>query len=59
MEGLVDKLKSMSFLLSAVEAGSLSAASRKMGVPLATLSRKVSKLETHCARGSSIAPAGN
>ena len=37
----------MSLLLAAVEAGSLSAASRKVGVPLATVSRKVSKLEAH------------
>jgi DNA-binding transcriptional LysR family regulator len=37
----------MSTLLSAVEAGSLSAASRKLGMPLATVSRKVSELEAH------------
>jgi DNA-binding transcriptional LysR family regulator len=34
-------------LLAAVEAGSLSGASRKLGMPLATVSRKVSELETH------------
>jgi DNA-binding transcriptional LysR family regulator len=43
----MDRLESMSLLLAAVEAGSLSAASRKLGVPLATISRKVSKLEAH------------
>lgn len=36
----------MSTLLAAVDAGSLSAASRKLGVPLATVSRRVSDLET-------------
>jgi DNA-binding transcriptional LysR family regulator len=34
-------------LLAAVAAGSLSGASRKLGMPLATVSRKVSELETH------------
>jgi DNA-binding transcriptional LysR family regulator len=43
----MDRLESMSTLLAAVEAGSLSAASRKLGMPLATVSRKVSDLETH------------
>ena len=37
----------MSTLLAAVEAGSLSAASRTLGMPLATVSRKVSELEAH------------
>ena len=37
----------MSTLLAAVEAGSLSAASRKLGTPLATVSRRVSELEAH------------
>jgi DNA-binding transcriptional LysR family regulator len=37
----------MSTLVAAVEAGSLSAASRKLGMPLATVSRKVSELERH------------
>jgi DNA-binding transcriptional LysR family regulator len=37
----------MSTLLSVVEAGSLSAASRRLGVPLATVSRRVSELEAH------------
>jgi DNA-binding transcriptional LysR family regulator len=47
MEGQVDRLESMSTLLAAVEGGSLSAASRKLGMPLATVSRKVSDLEAH------------
>jgi DNA-binding transcriptional LysR family regulator len=47
LEDLMDRLESMSTLLAAVEAGSLSAASRKLGMPLATVSRKVSELEAH------------
>ena len=43
----MDRLKSMSVLLVAVETGSLSAASRALGVPLTTVSRKVSELEKH------------
>src|SRR5882757_7690187 len=43
----MDRLESMSTLLAAVEAGSLSAASRRLGVPLTTISRKVSELEAH------------
>lgn len=43
----MDRLESMSTLLAAVEAGSLSGASRKLGMPLATVSRKVSGLEAH------------
>jgi DNA-binding transcriptional LysR family regulator len=43
----MDRLESMATLLAAVEAGSLSAASRKLGVPLPTVSRKVSELEAH------------
>jgi DNA-binding transcriptional LysR family regulator len=43
----MDRLEAMSTLLAAVEAGSLSAASRRLGMPLATVSRKVSELETH------------
>ena len=37
----------MELLVEAVEGGSLSAASRKLGVPLATISRKISELEAH------------
>jgi DNA-binding transcriptional LysR family regulator len=43
----MDRLESMTTLLAAVEAGSLSAASRRLGMPLATVSRKVSELEAH------------
>jgi len=41
----MDRLETMSILVVAVEAGSLSAASRQLGIPLATVSRKVSELE--------------
>ena len=37
----------MSTLVTAVEAGSFSAASRKLGMPLPTVSRKVAELEAH------------
>jgi DNA-binding transcriptional LysR family regulator len=43
----MDRFEAMSALVAAVEAGSLSAASRKLGMPLATVSRKVSELEAH------------
>src|SRR5262249_44927198 len=41
------RIEAMLTLVAAVEAGSLSAASRKLGMPLATVSRKVSELEAH------------
>jgi DNA-binding transcriptional LysR family regulator len=43
----VDRLEAMSTLLAVVEAGSLSAASRRLGIPLATISRRLSDLERH------------
>jgi DNA-binding transcriptional LysR family regulator len=43
----MDRFDSMSILVTAVEAGSLSAAARRLGTPLATVSRKVSELEAH------------
>ncbi len=43
----MDRLESMAMMVAAVEAGSLSAAGRKLGIPLATVSRKVSELERH------------
>ena len=43
----MDRIEAMSTFLTAVEAGSLSAASRKLGMPLVTVSRKVSELEAH------------
>src|SRR6266849_5414068 len=44
---MMDRLDSMQVLITAVEAGSLSAAGRRLGIPLATVSRKVSELESH------------
>jgi DNA-binding transcriptional LysR family regulator len=41
----MNRLESMSVVLAVVDAGSLSAAGRKLGMPLATVSRKVSELE--------------
>ena len=43
----MDRVEAMATLLAAVDGGSLSAASRKLGMPLATVSRKVSELEAH------------
>ncbi|RWM74369.1 MAG: LysR family transcriptional regulator [Mesorhizobium sp.] len=43
----MDRLEAMSLFVAAVEAGSLSAAGRRFGIPLATVSRKVSDLERH------------
>jgi DNA-binding transcriptional LysR family regulator len=43
----MDRLDAMSVLVAVVEAGSLSAASRRLGTPLATVSRKVAELEAH------------
>jgi DNA-binding transcriptional LysR family regulator len=43
----MDRLESMRVLVTAVESGSLSAAGRRLGTPLTTVSRKVSELEAH------------
>lgn len=43
----MDRLDAMSVLLAVVEAGSLSGASRKLGAPLPTVSRKLAELEAH------------
>ena len=43
----MDRLEAMSLLVCAVESGSLSAAGRKLGMPLSTVSRKISDLEAH------------
>lgn len=43
----MDRFEAMSVLLEVVETGSISAASRKLKMPLATISRKVSELEDH------------
>lgn len=43
----MDRLAAMSTLLAVVEAGSFSAAARRLGTPLATVSRRVAELEAH------------
>jgi DNA-binding transcriptional LysR family regulator len=42
----VDRLDAMRMLVAAGEAGSRSAASRRLGIPLPTLSRRIAELET-------------
>ena len=62
----MDRLDAMQVMLTAVECGSLSKASRKLGQPLATVSRKVSELETYLnadllirsSKGLELTPAG-
>jgi DNA-binding transcriptional LysR family regulator len=44
---IMDRLEAMMILLRVVDKGSFSAASRDLGVPLASVSRKVIDLETH------------
>ena len=43
----MDRLEAMTILLRVADRGSFSAAGREMGVPLATVSRKVGELEAH------------
>ncbi|OAJ60118.1 LysR family transcriptional regulator [Paraburkholderia ginsengiterrae] len=43
----MNRLESMSILVAVVDSGSLSAAARRLGMPLATVSRKVGDLESH------------
>jgi DNA-binding transcriptional LysR family regulator len=43
----VDRLEAMAILVEVVDVGSLSAASRKLNVPLPTVSRKIADLESH------------
>jgi DNA-binding transcriptional LysR family regulator len=43
----MDRLEAMEVFLAAVEGGSLSSAGRKLGMPLTTVSRKISDLERH------------
>ncbi|MER9235774.1 LysR family transcriptional regulator [Mesorhizobium sp. M0622] len=43
----MDRLQSMSLFVAAAETGSLSAAGRRFGIPLTTVSRKISDLEKH------------
>ncbi len=62
----MDRLDAMQVMLTAVECGSLSKASRRLGQPLATVSRKVSELESHLkadllirsSKGLELTPAG-
>jgi DNA-binding transcriptional LysR family regulator len=46
-ETWMDRFESMSAFVAVVEAGGFSAASRRLGTPLASLSRRVSELEDH------------
>jgi DNA-binding transcriptional LysR family regulator len=46
-EDSVDRLETMSTFVAVVEAGSLSAAARRLKTPLTTVSRKISELESH------------
>jgi DNA-binding transcriptional LysR family regulator len=43
----MDRLEAMTIVLRVVDKGTFSAASRDLGVPLATVSRKVNELETY------------
>ena len=43
----MDRLEAMSILIAVAEAGSLSAASRRLGTPLPTVSRKIAELEAN------------
>jgi DNA-binding transcriptional LysR family regulator len=43
----MDRLEAMSIFLAVVDAGSLSSAARRQKTPLATVSRKISELESH------------
>jgi DNA-binding transcriptional LysR family regulator len=44
---MMDRLDAMEVFLAAVDGGSLSSAGRKLGIPLTTVSRKISDLERH------------
>ena len=43
----MDRLEAMSVFLSVVALGSFSAASRRLSMPLPTVSRRISELESH------------
>ena len=43
----MDRLEAMSLIIAVTETGSFSAASRRLGTPVATVSRRVAELETH------------
>ena len=55
----MDRLEGMSTFVAVVEAGSLSAAARRLNTPLATVSRKVSELELHLRTSFSIGRAAS
>lgn len=63
---MTDRLETMALLVAAIDAGSLSAAARQIGMPLATLSRRISDFEAalgaqlilRSARGLSLTEAG-
>jgi DNA-binding transcriptional LysR family regulator len=42
----MDRVRSMAIFMALAKAGSFSAASRKLGIPVASVSRKISELET-------------
>lgn len=60
----MDRLEAMSIVLAVAEAGSLSAAARRLNTPAATASRKIAELEQHlrtklCNRSKTVGvPAG-
>ena len=62
----MDRLDAMAILLAVVDAGSLSAAARKLRMPLATVSRRIADLESHLRaklmlrtrRGTELTEAG-
>ncbi len=43
----MDRIQAMSLLVTVAESGSLSAAGRRLSMPLTTVSRRISELETH------------
>jgi DNA-binding transcriptional LysR family regulator len=47
MEWLMDRLKAMSVFVAVVEAKGFAAAARRLGMPTATVSRRVAELEEH------------
>jgi DNA-binding transcriptional LysR family regulator len=47
MKGLMDRIESMSVFVAVASAGSFSGASRQLRMPLPTVSRRVSDLESH------------
>lgn len=54
----MDRLDAMSVFMTVVEAGSFSEASRRLGMPIATVSRKVAELESHLKTQLLKRPAG-